>query len=451
MPPPAHSEKTGSATRGRRLLVRPERFFWTRPRGSWWIRPLLEAADQPEVRVVREVPARAVMVGSRHPVVLDDVLAIHLYLVPPAAVGREPRRGSYLGVGPGRAFVRPPAVLDADRVLVVRPVARVPGDVLVPDALDDRPLVANHVVGGDVCSGVLEPANGTSHGALGDVDDQPVYVDVPFAVELPAVVAAVGGSPGGPPVVRRAAPRRGDSRNLRVLRVEPQALPGRDGRVGPIFQRLKDFEGVEVDAPVLGDGLPPAVEAVGLRRAGHIGEYGSPPPGGWGPVVLQFPFGEPGQAGGPAYSVPRRILVKLHDAVGTATVHIAGLVVRGVGRGHLPVRVRVAHREEQLHRDPVLFGRRPELFGQGRPRPGQGPAAGRAQKDRPGEARAAKPEKVATVHLRGRSHPTPFAHCFPLRKTLIQPVHYRRSKPRFIGCPDTKAVKVLGSTSSIRR
>src|SRR4028118_887392 len=180
----------------------------------------LVASDQLQVLLVREVPARAIVIRTGHPVVLDDVLAIHADIVPPAAVGCEPGRRPYLDVGPGAPVVGVAAVLDADGVLVVGPIARMPGHVLVPDALEHRAPVPHHVVGGDVCARVLEPAHGARHGALGDVDEESVYVDVPFAVEARAVVAAVGRTPAGSSVVRS-----GPSRNVRPNRYVPRGAP----------------------------------------------------------------------------------------------------------------------------------------------------------------------------------------------------------------------------------
>jgi hypothetical protein len=63
-------------------------------------------------------------------------------------------------------------VLDADARLIVGPVARVPGDVLLPDRLADGPVGgADGVVGRDLSFGVLEPVYGARPGTLGDVDD----------------------------------------------------------------------------------------------------------------------------------------------------------------------------------------------------------------------------------------------------------------------------------------
>ncbi len=67
-------------------------------------------------------------------------------------------------------------MFNADARLVVGPVPRVPGDVLLPDRLADGAIGgANSVVGRDLRIGVLKPVYGARPGTLGDVDDYLVY------------------------------------------------------------------------------------------------------------------------------------------------------------------------------------------------------------------------------------------------------------------------------------
>jgi hypothetical protein len=90
-------------------------------------------------------------------------------------------------------------VLYADALLVVSPVTRVPGYVLVVHTLSYPTRPADDVVRGDVRPWVVEPAYGARVGALRYVDNYVVYL-CGTSIAL-GVIAAVGRSPDRSAVV----------------------------------------------------------------------------------------------------------------------------------------------------------------------------------------------------------------------------------------------------------
>src|SRR5207245_192784 len=112
----------------------------------------------------------------RHVVVADDVLAVHRYVVARGQVADEFRGGLVEPFGePGRTLYGEALLLDADRVRVHVPVARVPGDIDVGHHLGHGAVAAaHHVVGAGVVGRVLEVRHRCRVGLLGVVDDDVV-------------------------------------------------------------------------------------------------------------------------------------------------------------------------------------------------------------------------------------------------------------------------------------
>src|SRR5215207_894054 len=129
--------------------ARPER-----RRGS-----LLVAPDQVQVLVVVEVGPRAPLVDARDVAVEHEVTLVYRDVVPPREVRRELRGSAVLALERFRA-ARVTRVLYTYAPLVVLPVPRVPGYVLVADALGYLASHAHDVVRGDVGARILEPPYG---------------------------------------------------------------------------------------------------------------------------------------------------------------------------------------------------------------------------------------------------------------------------------------------------
>ncbi len=157
-----------------------------------------------EVAVPVPEDARVGVVAARHLVVTDDVRPVPGYAVPRADVRGEEGRAPVHDVGEELRTVHPPLVLDADAAGVDVPVARVPGDVLLPYALGDMAVTGpHHVVGRDLLGGIAENTDRRGEQLLGDMDDDAVDTAL-GGVRGDGVVRRVGGRPECRRVVRGA-------------------------------------------------------------------------------------------------------------------------------------------------------------------------------------------------------------------------------------------------------
>ena len=116
----------------------------------------------------------------------------------------------------------------------------------------------------------------------------------------------------------------------------------------PLLQRLVDLLGVKDVTPVFRHRPLPAVQARGLVLPLHARQKRRAAQDVCRPRRLEQLFRRPGQGGGPAQGVRPGVLHELHDAVGSTPAEVSRLVIACRGRGHLPERVDVAHRQEQL-------------------------------------------------------------------------------------------------------
>ena len=173
-----------------------------------------------------EVPAGTS--GTYDPPVGNDSMTVNRNTVPFADIGREPRRRAVHGLCPGAPVSTITSVLDADAVAVGLPLPRVPGNVLVPDALGDSAVPAYHVVGRHVGAAGSEPSHGSRKGAFRNVNHDPPY---PVAAR-PAGVGEVATMRQPGVRARILAGTRGfeDRRLSYVLGREYQFLPGRVGQ-----------------------------------------------------------------------------------------------------------------------------------------------------------------------------------------------------------------------------
>ena len=151
-----------------------------------------------------------------HVVVAEDVLPVQRDVVLLRQVPHQPRRRAVHRLGvPGARVGQEALVLDADRLGVGVPVARVPADVLRLDVLRDVPVRgADGVVPGQVRRVLHELQRGVP-GALGVVDDDRVDLLVRRAVGL-VVVAVV---PAAEVLVRRRHPLAAQVRRALGARV----------------------------------------------------------------------------------------------------------------------------------------------------------------------------------------------------------------------------------------
>ena len=174
------------------------------------------------------------MVRVRHLVVPDHVRAVGRDQVGVGQPGGQPGRAAVLGVGEA-GDVGEPGVLDADRALVVGPVAGVPGDVAVGHHLRHATGRGDDVVRGRLGAGIAKPGVGRGPAALGHVDHEPGD----RARQRPVgdgVVQRAGRLPQGSGVVRPGGGRR--AHRMREQR------PGRRGQAGRVERGARPHIGL---------------------------------------------------------------------------------------------------------------------------------------------------------------------------------------------------------------